>query len=48
VPSPWQQLLNFAGAMVFHQGGSHHWQSIVDGSNVTQLVVLAGVTGAII
>jgi len=41
-------VLNFAGAMVSTKVAATIGKGIVDGSNVTQLVVLAGVTGAII
>ena len=41
-------FLNFAGAMVSTKVASTIGKGIVDASNVTQLVVLAGVTGAII
>lgn len=40
--------LNFAGAMISTKVASTIGKGIVDSSNVTQMVVLAGVTGAII
>lgn len=41
-------LLNFAGAMISTKVASTIGKGIVDGSNVTQMVVLAGIAGAII
>lgn len=41
-------VLNFAGAMISTKVASTIGKGIVDGSNVTQMVVLAGVTGAIV
>ena len=41
-------VLNFAGAMISTKVASTIGKGIVDASNVTQMVVLAGVTGAII
>jgi len=40
--------LNFAGAMISTKVATTIGKGIVDGSNVTQMVVLAGVTGAIV
>ncbi|MBI5485583.1 MAG: inorganic phosphate transporter [Deltaproteobacteria bacterium] len=40
--------LNFAGAMISTKVAATIGKGIVDGSNVTQMVVLAGVTGAIV
>jgi PiT family inorganic phosphate transporter len=40
--------LNFAGAMISTKVASTIGKGIVDASNITQMVVLAGVTGAII
>ncbi|NTV49367.1 MAG: inorganic phosphate transporter [Geobacteraceae bacterium] len=41
-------VLNFAGAMISTKVATTIGKGIVDSSNVTQMVVLAGVTGAII
>jgi PiT family inorganic phosphate transporter len=41
-------VLNFAGAMISTKVATTIGKGIVDASNVTQMVVLAGVTGAII
>src|SRR5512137_2500371 len=41
-------LLNFVGAMISTKVASTIGKGIVDGSNVTQMVVLAGILGAII
>jgi PiT family inorganic phosphate transporter len=41
-------LLNFAGAMISTKVASTIGKGIVDSSDVTQMVVLAGITGAII
>lgn len=41
-------VLNFAGAMISTKVASTIGKGIVDGSNVTQMVVLAGVLGAIV
>src|SRR5664279_6243513 len=41
-------LLNFAGAMISTKVAATIGKGIVDASNVTQMVVLAGVAGAII
>ncbi|OGT96249.1 MAG: inorganic phosphate transporter [Geobacteraceae bacterium GWB2_52_12] len=41
-------VLNFAGAMISTKVATTIGKGIVDGSNVTQMVVLAGVAGAII
>lgn len=41
-------VLNFTGAMISTKVASTIGKGIVDGSNVTQMVVLAGITGAII
>ena len=41
-------LLNFAGAMISTKVAGTIGKGIVDGSNVTQMVVLAGILGAII
>jgi PiT family inorganic phosphate transporter len=40
--------LNFAGAMISTKVATTIGKGIVDGSNVTQMVVLAGITGAIV
>jgi len=41
-------VLNFAGAMISTKVAGTIGKGIVDSSNVTQMVVLAGVTGAIV
>jgi len=41
-------LLNFAGAMISTKVATTIGKGIVDSSNVTQMVVLAGITGAIV
>ena len=41
-------VLNFAGAMISTKVATTIGKGIVDGSNVTQMVVLAGVIGAIV
>jgi inorganic phosphate transporter, PiT family len=41
-------VLNFAGAMISTKVATTIGKGIVDGANVTQMVVLAGITGAII
>src|SRR5665647_2146087 len=41
-------VLNFAGAMISTKVATTIGKGIVDGSNVTQMVVLAGIIGAII
>src|SRR5664279_411995 len=41
-------VLNFAGAMISTKVATTIGKGIVDGSNVTQMVVLAGIMGAIV
>src|ERR1035437_1855590 len=41
-------VLNFAGAMISTKVATTIGKGIVDGSNVTQMVVLAGIIGAIV